>query len=1578
MNWKTKIKKILKSTDHQLLKAYLYLKNRLIDIWLNLPIDLKNRRHRKLLVAFGATFGLGIMAAGLLWSVGFLRFDSTRVAQAGIVCPSGYSFDNSSSRCAIIETNRNVCVPGDTYNNDGTCSQGSGITYNAKCPTGGWLPYSPTQCYLTANDLGYILDNLGVGNGSCSPDPLTPGSIATCKFPLTGSATNVYFLPANPILVQIQGATSQSNNCAIINNGTSSAGLQCVSVPTSGAAIGIRNLNVDLGTGYATKGTVEISNNPVTAQGEEEAVGFNPADCNTYSSQSRTNFNNGQICIEKLYQRNNRLYRKINIKAGDTVNTRLYYNNTSTTSLTSAQLQDSIPANFTLTGQPTNQIADSTSRNINLSGTSFNIAPNIGYYSYSNTETTSNLEFGKKKYLNLAQCIYTNNSQGTGGLASSNHSDLSNFINIGNPAINSATTLSNNLLTGINCGSGTASLVLNNSISNTGNYLLSGNRYLNLQQCTYFQNEGLPNNFQNDYSLLIPSLQTSNYSTGTSISNTVGGSINCGGGDAGSLNRIPKTDYSAAQSLDLLGNRYLHLQQCNYQQNLSTPGSDQNDLSVLINYSNSIFNSATKVNNSATDTLNCAGGSASAPVNTSFSGVASLDTVDISRGYGYINYDMISSNSLSLSSSHGTDLSLSGNAISTLTNSKASSIYVIPETGYDTEMVWEVSSDGGNNWTTNLNNVSTNDKVLFRVWYKNNLNFAVSNSRLNLTLPAKLTLDAQTPITNCLLPANSTTPLCSTDSVQIGGGLSSSIVSGSNITVSPSAGLFGQSNSQAAGTLDMSRFRYAHLQSCSNGSSRFYILNTFNNSPTQSPLENSTCNTTFGAGFSNGQVESIDLIGRNYLHNQSCNNGTVRGYYPGLANNSQALAPLTTAQCQSKFGASFASPQDQVTSILGQRYGQVQSCTNGSVNIYLTTTFNSSSTATSLTNGQCESLVGIGFSASNSTTADLYSSSLNNSRGYVQFSLSKTDKIEETITISKSTASLSGDGVTTDRPSQDLSINFVNAGEFKCPYLEPLGGLRNVQLSDAEFRTDQDFYCNYESKICPAVFFDEDNDGQLDQTETLEANQEFNLLDGQGNQIESLLSNAPTTTQTTTKICSGDFTYYPPTNTCEKIISQTTSRTCPRGGALQLDGSCSGSDVLARYAHVANFINYNDSAIPYETTFAFNDDPYWARDNSNTTYFTKEMNPGDTLTYRTCINEKGGIMHFATRMWKNSESDPGCDFGYQPQAVGATLFCRPVGENPRFPDQWADYEAQCYNGSGFQPYFRMGTYDNLSATLTADNTQTYTQYIRRYWYFIMTYAQGLTTWNGYGNASDDIAPGSSSNPIPMGINSSYIGSCPTGFYDRGGAFCAEIEFNAGVDVGCFDALEGDTNYQIYHTTPLTAYQTTGGNAQRIFLPYQVDRTVVYFGYSTGGFLTLETPDLVSFGNFQVAATDIQSQTLVSPIEVVDTRPSIPGWNVSCVVTQDFIDSTNPENTLTVPNRFGNQTDGIRKIGGEQFTGVLLGQSRNVTSFVDPFVLATADQSSGNGSFEIDSYFRYLLPAYSRVGSYQTVVTCTAI
>jgi hypothetical protein len=54
-----------------------------------------------------------------------------------------------------------------------------------------------------------------------------------------------------------------------------------------------------------------------------------------------------------------------------------------------------------------------------------------------------------------------------------------------------------------------------------------------------------------------------------------------------------------------------------------------------------------------------------------------------------------------------------------------------------------------------------------------------------------------------------------------------------------------------------------------------------------------------------------------------------------------------------------------------------------------------------------------------------------------------------------------------------------------CDSIVPATGVRNITLSDAELRTDQDFTCNYDAAICPVVFEDANLNAQKDETENI-------------------------------------------------------------------------------------------------------------------------------------------------------------------------------------------------------------------------------------------------------------------------------------------------------------------------------------------------------------------------------------------------------------------------------------------------------------------------------------------------------------
>jgi hypothetical protein len=81
------------------------------------------------------------------------------------------------------------------------------------------------------------------------------------------------------------------------------------------------------------------------------ATAFNPSDCGTYLSNGGSS-NNG-VCFVKLYEKNGQLYKSLDIAPDEVVKVRNYYNNTTTSSVTSANITDSIPTGFTKIGSVT-------------------------------------------------------------------------------------------------------------------------------------------------------------------------------------------------------------------------------------------------------------------------------------------------------------------------------------------------------------------------------------------------------------------------------------------------------------------------------------------------------------------------------------------------------------------------------------------------------------------------------------------------------------------------------------------------------------------------------------------------------------------------------------------------------------------------------------------------------------------------------------------------------------------------------------------------------------------------------------------------------------------------------------------------------------------------------------------------------------------------------------------------------------------------------------------------------------------------------------------------------------------------
>jgi len=93
--------------------------------------------------------------------------------------------------------------------------------------------------------------------GLCPTQTVIIGMDYNCIFPLTGSTTNNYTLPAGGITASTQTATGSSPVCVITGNLTASASLTCSTIPTTSGTVGTQNVLVTIATGTPTdKGDV--------------------------------------------------------------------------------------------------------------------------------------------------------------------------------------------------------------------------------------------------------------------------------------------------------------------------------------------------------------------------------------------------------------------------------------------------------------------------------------------------------------------------------------------------------------------------------------------------------------------------------------------------------------------------------------------------------------------------------------------------------------------------------------------------------------------------------------------------------------------------------------------------------------------------------------------------------------------------------------------------------------------------------------------------------------------------------------------------------------------------------------------------------------------------------------------------------------------------------------------------------------------------------------------------------------------------------------------------------------------------
>ncbi|MBX3286244.1 MAG: hypothetical protein KF703_12925 [Actinobacteria bacterium] len=317
------------------------------------------------------------------------------------------------------------------------------------------------------------------------------------------------------------------------------------------------------------------------------------------------------------------------VAPGATVLVRQWFDNTDDLHATAASETTTLPTGFTPTGTTQVCLNPSTTTITSPNGTelqcatadsgavwsdtSLTISPTAGLFGQPATDTSGILAAGRKRYLSLDQCRWTNTTDNRRASILIDTADFTTNTGAGN----ATTTSSCVKVTGAAWTAATA----NNALTN---YSLFARRYVNLHQCRW--RTGV-NNIQ----AWNQNGTDTDYRAYSNTSNSADTAVNCTPGLSFPFESGP----SGVQALDVLTNRYLNLHQCRW----ADPGSD-NRLTAAINTSaTGNYVSGTNASNTPDATRSCTTPS-NWSLDASSSGLQVLDLLDTSRGKGYVEYSM--------------------------------------------------------------------------------------------------------------------------------------------------------------------------------------------------------------------------------------------------------------------------------------------------------------------------------------------------------------------------------------------------------------------------------------------------------------------------------------------------------------------------------------------------------------------------------------------------------------------------------------------------------------------------------------------------------------------------------------------------------------------------------------------------------------------------------------------------------------------------------------------------------------------------------------------------------------------------
>jgi hypothetical protein len=313
------------------------------------------------------------------------------------------------------------------------------------------------------------------------------------------------------------------------------------------------------------------------------------------------------------------------VAAGKTVLVREYDNNATAANISGASLSTSLPAGFTRVAGSTVVCAAPGTQSVSVpaaspvcdtstgqggaitesavwSGSKLTISPTAGLDGQPTNQTAGPLPIGRKAYLNLQSCEYLN-------VAKNNYEALTASDG---PAYAIGTNASNTADASATCGPGNGFKL---HLTAALNLSLTAKKYLNLEQCEYSNGT---------YETLMVGEQGAAYAVGTNTANTANTTASCGPG-AGFRLRT-----SSVTALDLLDNRYVNLESCEYNNSVTYEAFG---ITAYGPYTTGTSATTTPGTIGA-----CGIGTAVWALDKTM--VNTIDTLDTSRGQGYVQFTM--------------------------------------------------------------------------------------------------------------------------------------------------------------------------------------------------------------------------------------------------------------------------------------------------------------------------------------------------------------------------------------------------------------------------------------------------------------------------------------------------------------------------------------------------------------------------------------------------------------------------------------------------------------------------------------------------------------------------------------------------------------------------------------------------------------------------------------------------------------------------------------------------------------------------------------------------------------------------